>query len=303
MPAMISHYLIGCDVLEQVVQADSIDRDLFLLGTQGPDIFYFSRAYPWLPGKKGLPVGNALHEASPSLLVDALRAAVDAAPATERRAAESYALGFLCHYAADRTIHPFVCAMQERMMAEDPSYAEDRNPYHYRIESALDTLILRRERGERVERFRLTRLIPSVPSTDDAVLAAWWERVIDAVLCQPADVRALRKLRADMRHSMWWMTDRFGLKHTAFRVMETLFRKDAWYSSLIRTPRVDWYDFANTAHRAWGEGKTADIYELYARTVALTLDILRLWNNGADGRKITQDIDFSGHPYNEGDTL
>lgn len=299
MPAMICHYTIGYDVLERQGNPQTIDRDAFLLGTQGPDIFYFSRAYPWLIGDKGMPVGNALHEARPSALVDAFREAVGSVAENDRTVAESYALGFLCHYAADRTVHPFVCAMQERMMAEDPTYAKDRNPYHYRIESALDTLILRHECGQRVEEFRLTRLIPKTDARADRVIADVLSRVIRDVLGQEADRRSLLKLRGDIHHSMWWMTDRFGMKHAAFRCLETVLHKDAWYSSLIRTPDVDWYDFANTAHRPWRDGNTADVYELYQQSVALSVDLMRLWYGGADGLAVTNDIDFVGEIYTE----
>ncbi len=297
MPAMISHYMIGYDVLEQRDIPSAVDRDLFLLGTQGPDIFYFSRAYPWLPGKKGMPIGNALHEVQPSLLVDAFRAAIDKVAPDDRFLAESYVLGFLCHYAADRTVHPFVCAMQDRMIADDPTYAKDRNPYHYRIESALDTLLLRQKRGQAVERFSLTWLIPTLNAHADAVIAQVMFHVIEEVLHQSVSMRSLLKLRRDMRHSMWWMTDRYGCKHKAFCTLETVLHKDAWYSSLIRTPRVDWYDFANTAHLEWGDGDTADVFELYDRSIALTLKLMRLWREGANGWTMTQNMDFSGRDY------
>lgn len=299
MPAMICHYMIGYDVLERCDCAASLDRNAFLLGAQGPDIFYFSRAYPWLIGEKGMPIGNALHKARPSVLVDALRTAVADADAPDRKTAESYALGFLCHYAADRVMHPFVCAMQERMMQEDPSYASGHNPYHYRIESALDTILLRQNRGQRVERFRLTWLVPEqTPQADEAV-AALLMRVINNVLCRSADTHALLKLRTDLRQSMWWMTDRFGWKHKAFRVFETISHKGAWYSSLIRTPHVDWYDFANASHCEWRDGESSDAFELYRRSVALAEELIRLWNEGANGLTITDDVNFSGNGYIE----
>jgi len=304
MPAMIAHHQIGRRVLAETEDLGTIDRAAFLLGTQGPDILYFFRAYPWLIGENGLPYGNALHEASPSALMDALWHAVQQMPPEDRPIAESYALGFLCHYAVDRTVHPFVCAMQERMMKEDPSYATDSNPYHYRIESALDTILYTRETEKNVRRFSLVSLVPPQSDRQDAVIGRVMALLIRHVLHKPTDGMRLSLLRADMRHSMWWMTDHTGFKKMALRTMEILLRKDAWYSSLVRTPHVAWYDFANTRHEAWGNGDTADLFELCDRSVALTQDLIRRWRLGEPGMVLTGNIDFSGLPYHDkGETI
>ncbi len=302
MPAMITHYLLARRTLAVPTMPPIADRDAFLLGAQGPDIFFFFRAYPWLLGEKGLPLGNALHEARPSYLMDALRAVVDEFPVVDRPIAESYALGLLCHYAADRTVHPYVIATQETMAVLEPSYADDSNPYHYRIESAIDTCVLHRDMGERVSSFALSRVVPKCDKHRDKVLAQLYHRLLRVVLGVDRSPRALCRLTADMRHSMVLMTDRSGVKRAAFRLLERFSEHGAWYSSLIRTDDVAWYDFMNETHATWTDGelqRAEDVYALCDTAVALAADLACRFRAGEDGLTLTEDIDFAGHRFED----
>ncbi len=302
MPAIISHYLLARRVLATAGMPRVVDRDAFLLGAQGPDIFFFFRAFPWQHGKKGLPLGNALHEVRPSVLFDAWRAVIAELPAKDRPIAESYLLGFLCHYAADRTVHPYVMATQEVMRAADPSYADNSNPYHYRIESAIDTLLLRRDTGEFAAAYPLIRAVPKRDEQRDRIIATVYHRLLSLVLNVPRSSKELSRLTADMRQAMRLMTDRVGFKRAVFRLLERFSKHGAWYSSLIRTDDVAWYDFMNEEHREWLDGdgtRTDDVYTLCDAAVSLAVSLANAWTAEEDGLALTEDMDFTGKPYTE----
>ena len=135
MPSVITHNELGRRVLSRLPKDSVTDEAAFLLGAQGPDLFFFFRAYPWMPGKAGLPIGNALHEARPSVLIDAFCVLRDSCPAAFRDVIDSYVRGFLCHYATDRVIHPFVHDLQETLKTDNPLFAKTTDPYHYVCES------------------------------------------------------------------------------------------------------------------------------------------------------------------------
>lgn len=71
-----------------------------------------------------------------------------------------YVEGFFCHYALDRSVHPFVYYWQEKLRQAEPDYGKKGNAYHFRIESALDTIALRRETGRLIRDFRLKTVLP-----------------------------------------------------------------------------------------------------------------------------------------------
>ncbi|MBR5134195.1 MAG: zinc dependent phospholipase C family protein [Clostridia bacterium] len=156
MPSVITHYVLAKRALSCVNVAN---EEAFLLGAQGPDMFFFFRAYPWMPGRAGLPLGNAIHETKPSVLIESMcRAAAEVGD--EDGILESYISGFLCHYAADRTIHPFVHDRQTALRDVLPCHAQTDDPYHYYCESAFDVYVLRVDEGRDVSSFKLTAVLP-----------------------------------------------------------------------------------------------------------------------------------------------
>ncbi len=306
MPAMITHYLLGRRMLPLSGLPAIKRQDAFLLGCQGPDLLYFYRAYPWLIGKAGLPLGNDLHEVRPSELVDTLRDLLAQTVEDERDIVHSYILGFLCHYTADRLIHPFVTYWQDQLKMLRPYYATDDNPYHYYIESALDTLFLHRENGEIVTAFSLTKVLPKKDRKLEIALARFYNRLLQRVLGVQITERKLRRLIPDMRQSMFFMTDTTELKGKAIRFYERLRKKGAWYSSLLRTKEVMDLDYPNLDHRVWLKGDASvsrqDFYELCDEVVEQATRLLIGFENGDSGLNLTNDMDFSGLKYGQEDT-
>ena len=301
MPAMITHYLLGRRMLPLSGLPAIRRQDAFLLGNQGPDLFYFFRAYPWLFGKAGLPLGNALHEVRPSMLVELLREVEEETPEEDRAFVHSYVQGFLCHYTADRMIHPFVTYWQEQLKELRPEYANDDNPYHYYIESALDTLFLHHENGEYVTAFPLTKVLPKKNKMLEKAIAGFYHRLLEKALGQTVPERQLRRLIPDMRQSMRFMTDSTELKGKLIRFYERLRKKGAWYSSLLRTKEVVDLDYPNLKHRLWMKGgdnlRKQDFYELCDEVVEEACKCLVAYENGEGGLSLTGDIDFSGQKF------
>ncbi len=306
MPAMITHYLLGRRMLPLSGLPVIKRQDAFLLGSQGPDLLYFFRAYPWLIGKAGLPLGNALHEVRPSALVDILREILEETPKEERDIVHSYILGFLCHYTADRLIHPFVSYWQEQLRGLRPDYATDDNPYHYYIESALDTLFLRHENGEYVTAFPLTKVMPKKDKALERAIARFYHRLLEKALGKTVSEKQLRRLIPDMRQSMMFMTDSTELKGKLIRFYERMRKKGAWYSALLRTKEVTDLDYPNLDHRLWMKGSDnlskQDFYELCDEVVEEAAKRLVGFENGDSGLALTEDIDFSGQKFGQEET-
>ncbi len=298
MPAMITHYLLARRLLPLSGFPKMPRQDAFLLGAQGPDILYFHRAFPWQRGQKGFPHGNALHEVCPSELVDTLSQLVIETPGDDLDVVYSYVLGFLSHYAADRMIHPYVCYWQDQMMKDEPTFAKTANPYHYRIESALDTLLLKHDRGEYVSAFQLASLIPKKDAERDGAIARFYQRLLLSVLGVSVPEKTLVHITEDMRKAMLMMTDCTELKGKAIRFWERLTKSGANYSTLLRTKEIDRYDYANLQHRMWLKDLATvskqDFYELCDETVTFAATLIGGFVEEKSGKELTDDIDFAG---------
>ncbi|MFR5829022.1 MAG: zinc dependent phospholipase C family protein [Adlercreutzia equolifaciens] len=73
-------------------------------------------------------------------------------PAQERSVGRAYALGYVCHYLLDSTVHPLVISQVNALCAAgvEGLAAEDAHEVHAVIETELDELVLTAKRGETV---------------------------------------------------------------------------------------------------------------------------------------------------------
>ena len=306
MPACIAHALLmqRVETLCQQRQIPLYDHDLALIGAQGPDVFFFHRAFPWQPGKRGFQAGLDMHHGSPQRL---LQAFADSARHAQNAAyAKGYLQGFLCHYALDRTAHPFVLYWQQQLRRQQPGYAKTDSQYHFRIESALDTLILQRQTGRRIADFRLTALIPPDRGGRYLAMGQLYQPIYRDLLHRP-DVTAEQIAQApgDMREAMFWMTDRHGARCFALRGAEALLGKGPLGTSLLRPLQADDWDYAIAAHRQWHnpaepeQTSTADFYELFEQAAqeatAMIAALLDALDTDAPLPDITGDRGFASN--------
>lgn len=308
MPACITHYVFAQRVL-RICERRGIptyDRDLALIGSQGPDLFFFHRALPWQKGERGFAAGQAMHRGSPAKLMEAFARSVKR-ETLHPEYAKGYMQGFLCHYALDRAAHPFVLYWQERLRQEQPRYGKTDVQYHFRIESALDTLMLRRETGRLIQDFRLDTLIPPDRDGRWAAIGRLYLPLYRELLHQPEmTAEQIALAPGDMREALWWMTDRRGIRAGAIRVAETLLHKGPLGTSLLRPRSADDWDYANEAHKRWHNPygpsltSTDSFYDIYhwaaleaADLIAAFLDALK--QEDRPMAQITGDRGFSSN--------
>lgn len=104
MPCVYSHNLAAKAVRARVGDGLLFDEDAaFLMGAQGPDPFFFLRAWP-PDAAKGSLIGGRLHTGDTRALFARL---------TEQavtRKLRAFTAGFMCHYALDTRAHPYIIA-------------------------------------------------------------------------------------------------------------------------------------------------------------------------------------------------
>jgi len=170
MPSQLLHTLFGEDAIAAiyrrlapcfgVVAGKALEKvkethwKAFVLGCQGPDIFYHSqRRRP-----VGLEYGTLLHRRGAGVFTAGLlRTGLPAAPPDEddirmhRRekginALGSYALGFMTHAVLDRLAHPYIVYKSDRPPPE--TFRRDRS--HAFLERIIDALMLKHLRGAEI---------------------------------------------------------------------------------------------------------------------------------------------------------
>lgn len=274
MPAGLTHYYFAKNVLERLPSAET-DTCAYYWGAQGPDFLFCHRYMRFLGlGKKeGLhKYGSLLHKTKPSVTLSSMRDFLGKHPDPVYR---SYVWGFLCHYALDSTAHPYVNALAEELAAERPT--EKPSTMHGEIESALDAIVLRAETGQMPPAFPLKRLFPQNEGVQRRI-ARLYRQVLADVYGEEVPEGELLQATKDARFVFRAVTDRTGLKHKVFNLVEAG-RPHVITSHIVPLLERDDIDYANFGGEPWGEGNcTLGFFQLYEQAMGLAERLIKCFD-------------------------
>ena len=150
MPSSITHQLIAEETLkrlpEELQKIIENSPDEYYLGAQGPDVFFFYR----IGNRSEYNLGRFLHRYRVyDVFSFFLKAITDDVPPrftpASREKALSYILGFITHYCADSTFHPFVYNYLDK--------TKSAKRVHQMMENDWDVYFLRELRGQSAENY------------------------------------------------------------------------------------------------------------------------------------------------------
>lgn len=256
MPAFSTHYLFARELMERIEAADPeirLDPDAVYYGTQGPDVLFFHRILPTMPGRSFNPAGSRMHRANPNALFGAMLHYARTLDGPGRDQALSYIYGFLCHYALDRVAHPYIYATQYQIIkARHIWYL--RGVVHNQVEYEIDMVMLQRHLQVTSARKFETR---DVLSTDGALLdvmaGVLSAAVRDALQVSMTKAQA-RQAFCDTRTMQSLLTDRHGWKLPVMALLQLpvyLFLGPCLTSMLRRTQADRRWDYTNDQKAHW----------------------------------------------------
>ena len=310
MPAILTHYIAGQAVLHglapQVRAKIQPCEQLYSLGTQGPDIFFYD-----IPGalrKRTRGIGSYMHQNDLGLfLVQMAREARYAGPASDpaaprgmrplpvvefdepdkeseakpafntRDAIFSYTAGFVMHYLVDSRTHPYVYAHTEK-----PGLSQIANSTcHHRFETAIDIAMLQIFSGKKPADYRLWKLINAnraeMTAASGAASAAIQD-IYDRVVSQ----REVRKAMRCMVQIVRLIQSRKGRRKKLLGWAEKLILGHPLNSAIIHDQDIDtgidWFNEENRHWRApWESSSSTDSFlDRYQAAVDEGLQIVQI---------------------------
>ena len=105
MPSSITHYLFAKTLVNQHIT----HKDIFFLGSQGPDVFFFYGYHPFIKKNRRLisGFGTELHDIDLTKAYAFIRNYAEEYP-NHRDLILSYLKGLFSHYVLDRRTHPYI---------------------------------------------------------------------------------------------------------------------------------------------------------------------------------------------------
>lgn len=302
MPSAPDHYRFALGVLSSLGdRAAWVHPQLVLLGTQGPDPFYFYGELPWRrrAGKsRAAAFAEFLHGSDPRTVFPELarRAALDA----DRDDALSYLFGLLLHYLLDRAVHPYVYF---RSGFDQGGELSGRFGVRHAM---FETMMAESARGDasasETAPSRMFAADPRGLETADRLFSAGFPALVD-----PGCFKASWSDMASALNALW---DPSGVKR---RLLEVVGGSRTKTYAMIRPRRIEageGIDYLNAGRAAWlhpvsGAESNAGVAELTAaaaadaETAAAAIERL-LRGESADWAALLRGINHEGH--REGET-
>lgn len=307
MPALITHDFFGQDIYDHLLRDIGGTRDeaeAFFLGNQGPDPLFYSVLSPRLHAYNRL--GTIMHNEKPSELIKAFKDSLAILGSAEAPIGRAYALGFLCHYTLDSTVHPLVFFHEYRLCdAGEPGLTRaDGSEVHALIESELDELVLFTRRGETIATFKPWREILQASDFVLDIISKMYAYVALTVYGLIIPRTMFTASVRNFRHAQRLFHSPQGLKRTLISRVEEIARPYSFYRSMSHRPiELTESAFDNHAHEPWlnpftGVSRTVGFWDLFDEAQNQAEKNIAMFDREyfslEMARTLTDDLDFSG---------
>ena len=300
MPDVITHALGATEAINRIEDpiASMIHKNLnvYRLGAQGPDFFFYYRVLPGQDDKHSDEYGGRLHQEFPfEFLLSMMDYAKIKRKSKDFPILVSYCLGFLTHYAFDLTMHPFIFAHSGVVKKDDPDTHIYRY-YHKMYEIACDTYLLMEKKKQLSGRFRASQWIDlrgNFPKAIPKMLGACVDSVHHIKWSYEDYQEALESLPRvlDLTH------DPYRIKQYGFKMLETVTRKKYAYTQALYLHRVpEDPSFFNLDRQPWFHPVKHDLVftdsfmDRYEKCVDLAESFLRTAIGYLEGNQTRNDL-------------
>lgn len=306
MPAIMTHNFFGeqmIALLDKRALASQSQRDAFLLGNQGPDVFFYA-----IRSRKSSSLhklGKMMHHNAITAEFDAMRTLIRHMNPEDLSVAEAYLKGFICHHVLDSTAHPFINAQVDEIInaGVDGLGPDARSQIHLQIEADLDSMMLWRSRGVDVLSYRpYEEILHGSRETVD-VIDKVMRYVAAGAYQMPLKPGSWASCLNDFRSAQRLLYSPTGTKRAWLGRIERILRPHSTVQALMPRPGIrNTCEYSNDTHRVWknpytGETSAASFTELFNSARHRAAEAIAAYEADAPTSQITRNLTFSGAPY------
>lgn len=299
MPAFSTHFIFAEEMMNALKDtADfTLNEDAVYLGAQGPDIFFFHRSMPWMPGRTLRKTGSLIHRIKPSVLLESMRSYTDIS--SDRNIALSYVWGFILHYSLDRKCHPYVYAYQDKIVKAN----RFTNPHtaHNLIEFAMDSFLLnKRLKITDTMAFKTAETVSVKPDILFEI-AKLYEYVLPKTIGMNISKNQIVTAFKDTKYIQKITNDKSGIKRIFLTPIDYIiapFSKNFKFTAMIRPGDLEKAKkYANIENNVWvspysGEKHTQSFEDLFIEAKGDALNMIKDFKAGKSAAQITNNLSF-----------
>lgn len=147
MPGFITHYAAGIESVDKM--SDNYIRELigknnhaFLAGLQGMDIFQYTFRNKSRRSLSYRTAGSGIRNQEYAAYFNNMCESINRVECGQRDACLAYMAGFLCYYACEKTLEPYIAYRTGRLLPDRPHSSRIRKE-RTGVETTIDTILLR----------------------------------------------------------------------------------------------------------------------------------------------------------------
>lgn len=257
MPSVLTHYGFNKELFDNSIEFLKDNEDIYLVGAQGPDPFFFYGINPFLSAKNSKVIrlfGNKLHKMDPSKMFEFFLDYAD--KSKDKDILYSYILGAVLHYILDRKIHPYV--FYKTGFSDDNKMKKKYFADHTLFETHIDVLLM----NDRYKKYKV-RTIDSIKCDEDKIeiVSEMYEQFSKNVLKENmVDDDSFTDAYKHMCNIEKVLYSKYGVK----KILANLLVKNTPLNTMMhpRTIKDDEsVDYLNKKKNKWKDPATCTVYE------------------------------------------
>ncbi|AEY67293.1 zinc dependent phospholipase C family protein [Clostridium sp. BNL1100] len=255
MPNLVTHYLCGLEAVKMIENKEckkliELNKNVFNLGVQGPDILFYYGIWPWSPKTQYGTIGEKFHISKVNLVFSEMIDYILKQEGNVKDILTVYFMGFLSHNCLDSITHPYIFYKSGFKTDEDPR-TNLYQYYHRRFETAIDVLMCSRLLNKKVHEIRIDGLI-GITVRERNVIGDMYESVIASVFNYNIPGKLIAKAIKDMNTVEKILRDPHGTKKKFVAAIDQVIYGFPLFSSLIFPLHIkDGFDYLNLAKNEW----------------------------------------------------
>ncbi len=191
----------------------------------------------------------------------------------------SFLVGFICHYALDIKIHPYVYH-NVGVYKKDDMATHSYRGLHLKFERSIDALLIEKDLGIKHKKFKLIKKhyqLNTAPLSTMKIMDYALEETYGKEHGGVMYLISSQKMYRNLKH---FVRDRFGIKKLIFKGID-IFDKDhdMFYADLPFYNHLENYDFHNLKKKTWYHPVTNEEYnysviDLYDQAIVIATNII-----------------------------
>ena len=275
------------------------NKNLVFLGAQGPDPMYYK-----VSGKNSSNFryyADRMHDTdTQNLFIHML----EAVKLNNTQETYSHLIGFICHYALDVKIHPYVYHNVGVYKKEDPNTHQYRG-LHLKFERSIDAVMIQKELNIKPNKLKLHKTYFPTNKAPLAVMEVMNHVLDKAYNVKHGGVMYLMGTVEMYRNVKRLIYDRFGIKKQFLKLANLFYKGDMHLTDLSFYNHIENYDYLNESKKTWyhpitNEPSNKTVHEMFEDAKTFALELIKYTDRYLKGEEIDLKKVFTNLSFNSG---